>query len=205
MTKKTLPSPKKTSKKIKQEQDIEPALVDEVVSEVTQEEIFGIIDPVKLIAEVVQPEVQKKIKPKDKVHYVNSKEFEDEIRIFYNTGNISIKLGESLNKIANGLSYAPNFINYSYKDEMVGDAIVKMFSALRNKKFKLDSGFSPFSYFTTIAFHAFINRIKKEKKHHEVINEYKEKVYNDLMLDANEMSSGHIYIEPTGDDGDYEE
>ena len=106
----------------------------------------------------------------------------------------------SLNKIANGLSYAPNFINYSYKDEMVGDAIVKMFSALRNKKFKIDSGFSPFSYFTTIAFHAFINRIKKEKKHHEVINEYKEKVYNDLMLDANESGNGYIYVEPTGDD-----
>ena len=41
-------------------------------------------------------------------------------------------LADSLNKIATGLSYAPNFINYSYKDEMVGDAILKMFSALKN-------------------------------------------------------------------------
>jgi len=145
-------------------------------------------------------EVKKKIKPKDKVHYVNSKEFEDEIRKYYKTDAMPDKLCESLNKIANGLSYAPNFMNYSYKEEMVGDAIVKMFSALKNKKFKIDCGFSPFSYFTTIAFHAFINRIKKEKKHHEAVNEYREKVYNDLMLNPDENGGAHIYVEPTGED-----
>lgn len=138
----------------------------------------------------------KKIKPKDREHYVNSREFEEEIRNFYKTDDITIKLGECINKIANGLSFAPNFINYSYKEEMVGDAIVKMFSALKNKKFKLDSGFSPFSYFTTIAFHAFINRIKKEKKHHKALTEYREKVYNDLMLNPEETGGAHIYVDP---------
>jgi hypothetical protein len=131
---------------------------------------------------------------KEKPFYVSPKIFEDEIRIYYNTGKISENLGKSVIKIAHGLSYAPNFINYTYKDEMVGDAIVKMFSALRNQKFRLDSGFSPFSYFTTIAFHAFINRIKKEKKHTEALNDYKEKVYTDLMHSDPE---GHkIYIKP---------
>jgi hypothetical protein len=141
-------------------------------------------------------EAPKKIRPRDKVHYVNSREFEEEIRVYYKTGKISEKLGESLTKIANGLSYAPNFINYSYKDDMIGDAIVKMFSALRNKKFRLDSGFSPFSYFTTIAFHAFINRIKKEKKHHQAITEYKEKVYTETMAKRDEDGNGYIYVEP---------
>jgi len=144
-------------------------------------------------------------------HYVDNKKFFDALveykkQVDHAKANeldkprVSEYLGECFLKIATHLSYKANFINYSYKDEMVGDAIVKMFSALRNKKFKIDSGFSPFSYFTTIAFHAFINRIKKEKKHHEVINEYKEKVYNDLMLDANESGNGYIYVEPTGDD-----
>jgi len=142
----------------------------------------------------------RKLKPKEKLHYVNSREFEEEIRTYYKTGDVSVKLGESITKIAHGLSYAPNFINYSYKDDMIGDAIVKMFSALRNKKFKLDSGFSPFSYFTTIAFHAFINRIKKEKKHHTCITEYKEKVYTDLMLNPDIVGeNAHIYTEPTDD------
>jgi len=138
-------------------------------------------------------------KAKDKPHYVNAKEFEEEIKKYYDTGKITIKLGESLNKIAKGLSYAPNFINYTYKEDMMGDAIVKMFSALRNKKFKLNSGFSPFSYFTTIAFHAFINRIKKEKKHSEMVNEYKDRVYTDLMSSDSEYN---IYTKPNKNEND---
>lgn len=146
----------------------------------------------------------KKIKPRDKEHYVNGKELEEEIRQYYSTGVITVKLGESINKIASGLSYATNFINYSYKEDMVGDAIVKMFSALKNKSFKLDSGFSPFSYFTTIAFHAFINRIKKEKKHHEALNDYRDKVYTELMIDNNEVNGTHVYVDPTyANDDDY--
>jgi hypothetical protein len=147
----------------------------------------------------------KKLKPREREHYVNGREFEEEIRNYYKTDEITIKLGECINKIANGLSYATNFINYSYKEDMVGDAIVKMFSALKNKKFKLDSGFSPFSYFTTIAFHAFINRIKKEKKHHKTMTEYKEKVYNELMLDCDETNGAHIYVDPVHDDYSYRE
>lgn len=143
-----------------------------------------------------------KLAAKDKVHYVNGREFEEEIRKYYKSGNITEKLGESLTKIANGLSYAPNFINYSYKDDMIGDAIVKMFSALRNKKFKLDSGFSPFSYFTTIAFHAFINRIKKENKHHAALNEYREKVYTEHMINPELMGGAHIYVEPDKEESD---
>jgi hypothetical protein len=167
-------------------------------------------DPVlkKLLKDPVLPAppvVAKKLKAKEKVHYVNGKEFEEEIRNYYNSGHITQKLGESLTKIANGLSYAPNFINYSYKDDMIGDAIVKMFSALRNKKFKLDTGFSPFSYFTTIAFHAFINRIKKENKHHQVLNEYRDKVYTEHMIDPELMGGAHIYVQPTHntDDDNY--
>ena len=79
---------------------------------------------------------------------------------------------------------------------MVGDAVVKMFSALKNKKFRVGTGFSPFSYFTTIAFHAFINRIKKEKKYQDCVNQFKEKTYFDLMIDDN------IYVEPASHDDD---
>lgn len=148
-----------------------------------------------------QPEISPKKKAKkEKPFYVNPKEFEDEIVIYYKVGSISEKLGESITKIAHGLSYAPNFINYTYKDDMVGDAIVKMFSALKNKKFKINCGFSPFSYFTTIAFHAFINRIKKEKKHHDAINDYKEKVYSDLLHSC--PDGAKIYIKPVDDTDD---
>ncbi len=122
-----------------------------------------------------------------KPHYVNSKEFTQDIIEYYNSGTDEIgeKLGESIFKIAKGLSYAPNFINYSYKDDMVGDAIVKMFSALQSKKFDIETGNNPFSYFTTIAFHAFINRIKKEKKQRQVVNDYQEMVYEEMATEYN--------------------
>lgn len=180
MKKKTSPTKLKNSKNRKQP---------------TSAEANSIIPP-----SLVEP---KKPRGKEKVHYVNGREFEEEIRVFYTTDFISVKLCESINKIANGLSYAPNFINYSYKDDMIGDAIVKMVSALKNKKFRLDSGFSPFSYFTTIAFHAFINRIKKEKKHHETITNYRDKVYTNLMT-SNEGDTTYnpynIYVDPSSND-----
>jgi len=130
---------------------------------------------------MVSKKSNKSKKPK-KPHYVNSKEFTEDIKEYYGSGDDDIgeKLGESIFKIAKGLSYAPNFINYSYKDDMVGDAIVKMFSALQSKKFNLETGNNPFSYFTTIAFHAFINRIKKEKKQRQVVSDYQEMVYEEL-------------------------
>ena len=137
----------------------------------------------------------KKSKKDKKAHYVNGKEFTQDIRDYYSSGSDDVgdKLGESIFKIAKGLSYAPNFINYSYKDDMVGDAIVKMFSALKSKKFNLDTGNNPFSYFTTIAFHAFINRIKKEKKQRQVVSDYQEMVYEELASEykiQNQSSGG---------------
>jgi len=142
----------------------------------------------------------KKSSKEKKPHYVNSKEFTEDIKVYYKSGSdeISEKLSESIFKIATGLSYAPNFINYSYKDDMVGDAIVKMFSALKSKKFDIDSGNNPFSYFTTIAFHAFINRIKKEKKQRQVVSDYQEMVYEELASEyklANQPSGSEVDID----------
>ena len=133
--------------------------------------------------------IAKKLKPSEKPHYVNSKEFEEEIRLYYTTDIITTYLADAIRRIAYGLSFAPNFINYSYKDEMIGDAVVKMYQALKYKKFKLDHGFSPFSYFTTIAFHAFISRIKKEKKHHQIITDYRERNY-DSLINKDEEQTG---------------
>ena len=122
-------------------------------------------------------------KPNKKTYYVSPKEFLQNLKDYYKTDDLIDELAESVYKIAVGLSYSPNFINYSYKDEMIGDAVVKMIAAVKNKKFKIDSPSNPFSYFTTIAYHAFINRIKKEKKYRETINDYQEQVYGNLARD----------------------
>ena len=143
-------------------------------------------------------------KPKSE-HYVNGKEFLQRIKDYYETDNLVDELSIMLVKIANGLSYAPNFINYSYKDEMVGDAILKMFSALKNKKFNVESNNNPFSYFTTVAYHAFINRIKKEKKHKDTITKYQESVYDDKIgetgvhIKKTSTSSDNMFIADSDD------
>ena len=161
---------------------------------------------VKAAPKKAAPKKRKRKSSKDKKpHYVDSKVFYEQIKEYYRTDIIPDELASSLTKIAQGLSFAPNFINYSYKDEMVGDAILKMFSALKNKKFNIESHNNPFSYFTTIAFHAFINRIKKEKKYKETVTKYQETVYFDTIQD-DEMSGGkHIYIDPALGDDDYDQ
>lgn len=155
-------------------------------------------EAVELLSKQNAPTPGKKLKPSEKPHYVNNKQFEDEIRKYYKSNSITDYLADSIRRIAYGLSFAPNFINYSYRDEMIGDAVVKMYQALKYKKFKLDKGFSPFSYFTTIAFHAFISRIKKEKKHHQLITDYRERNY-DSLINSNEEESGvRVYTETSG-------
>ena len=140
---------------------------------------------------------QNTSKSKKKEYYVNPKTFYEQIKDYYTTDNLDDELAESINKIAIGLSYATNFINYTYKDEMVGDAIVKMFTALKHKKFNIDSHSNPFSYFTTIAYHAFINRIKKEKRYKQTINEYQEVIYEEIMC---EDGNGKVYVKNPDDE-----
>jgi len=134
---------------------------------------------------------QKKSSKSKKPYYVNAKEFSGALVDFYksNDDQIPDQLGEYIYKIATGLSYAPNFINYTYKDDMIGDAVYKMLLAIKNKKFDVESKYNPFSYFTTIAFHAFINRIKKEKKQREIIGEYQESIYDELMSSSDGQNS----------------
>jgi|TARA_R110001592_G_scaffold359104_1_gene664895 DNA-directed RNA polymerase specialized sigma24 family protein len=134
-------------------------------------------------------------------YYIQPKIFKESLRKYYDSDNLTDDLAENIKKIAYGLSYNSSFINYTYKDDMIGDALIKMYSALKHKKYKFETGSNPFSYFTTIAYHAFINRIKKEKKHHEAICNYKEKVYEEYMADPNN-THGHIYVKPVDDDSD---
>ena len=64
--------------------------------------------------------------------------------------------------ICNKLATKPNFSGYSYKDEMISDAIENCVSAAHS--FYPEKSSNPFAYFTQIAWNAFIRRINKEKK-----------------------------------------
>lgn len=135
--------------------------------------------------------------------YVDPDTLKKQITEFYKTEFCTTELGDSLNKIAQGLSFSPSFINYTYRDEMIGDALLKMYSALKHKKYNVNTETNPFSYFTTIAFHAFINRIKKEKKHHEALEQYRASEYERLLTTGEIHDEKYnIYTKPTSDESD---
>ena len=71
-------------------------------------------------------------------------------------------IGECFLKIAEHLSRKPNFISYSFRDEMISDGIENCLMYFRN--FNPDKSKNPFAYFTQIIYYAFLRRIMKEKK-----------------------------------------
>lgn len=71
-------------------------------------------------------------------------------------------IGECLLKISTRLSTKPNFINYTYRDEMIADGIENCIMYFRN--FNPDKSKNPFAYFTQIIYYAFLRRITREKK-----------------------------------------
>lgn len=71
-------------------------------------------------------------------------------------------VGECIYKIAENLSRKGNFVHYTFREEMVGDAIENCTRYLRN--FDPEKGSKPFAYFTQICYYAFLRRIKIEDK-----------------------------------------
>ncbi len=71
-------------------------------------------------------------------------------------------VGECILMIAKRLSTKPNFVNYSYRDEMISDGVENCISYFHN--FDPSKSDNPFAYFTQIIYYAFLRRIQKEKK-----------------------------------------
>jgi len=71
-------------------------------------------------------------------------------------------IGECFLKIADHLSRKPNFVSYSFRDEMISDGIENCLMYFKN--FDPSKSKNPFAYFTQIIYYAFLRRIMKEKK-----------------------------------------
>lgn len=124
-----------------------------------------------------KPEKVVKIKPK-KEYYVNSKDFNDELRKYYESEVITDNLALMIKNIAYGLAHAPNFINYTFKEDAIGDSLINMFNAVKDKKYKFERNANPFSYFNSISFNCWRSRIKKEKRNRDTLAAYQEEVYS---------------------------
>jgi|TARA_B100000123_G_C25580582_1_gene362516 hypothetical protein len=110
---------------------------------------------------------------KQNEHYVNNKEFtqavaefNEKVKLAESKGKtppqMSNYIGECIYKIATRLSTRPNFINYTYRDEMICDAIENCIQYIGN--FNVEKSNNAFAYITQICYYAFLRRIQKEKK-----------------------------------------
>ena len=89
-------------------------------------------------------------------------------------------VGECLYKIATRLSMKPNFINYTFRDEMISDGLENCITYLHN--FDPEKSQNPFAYFTQIIYYAFLRRIENEKKHLYIKQKTLENFYFEGML-----------------------
>ena len=108
-----------------------------------------------------------------KEHYVNNKEFLEAMKAYKKSVNkakrekkekppVTDYIGSCFLKLANHLSYRPNFINYTFRVDMISDGIENCLQYLNN--FNPKKSNNPFAYFTQIIYYAFVRRIQKEKK-----------------------------------------
>ena len=135
-----------------------------------------------------------------KEHYVNNKEFLEAMKAYRKSVNKAIRekkdkplvtnyIGSCFLKIANHLSYRPNFINYTFRDDMISDGIENCLQYLDN--FNPAKSNNPFAYFTQIIYYAFIRRIQKEKKQTTIKHK--------LIMDSN---YDDVALQP-GDDAEF--
>ena len=101
-------------------------------------------------------------------NYVNNRDFFEAIKTYKEKVAINPNtripdyIGTCILKICERLSTKPNFVGYSFRDEMIADAVENCIHSVL--LFNIERSDNPFAYFTQIAWNAFLRRIAKEKK-----------------------------------------
>ena len=144
---------------------------------------------------------EAKVPPKQRPHYVNNKDFSAAVVEYVKEVNeaklneqqipvVPHYVAECLLKISERLSHKSNFVRYTYREEMVMDAVENCLKALGN--YDVDAatrGGKPnaFGYFTQISWYAFLRRIQKEKKQQDLKLRYiAESGLDQFMVDPDE-------------------
>tara|TARA_B100001769_G_C22112202_1_gene602071 strand:+ start:4351 stop:4938 length:588 start_codon:yes stop_codon:yes gene_type:complete len=123
---------------------------------------------------------------KKNIHYVNNAEFSQAVVEYVKIADVAKAkqkivpkvpnyVAQCFLRIAEGLSHKANFIRYTYREEMVMDAVENCLKAIGN--YNLDAATrtgnpNAFAYFTQITWYAFLRRIAKEKKQQEIKMKY---------------------------------
>lgn len=125
-----------------------------------------------------------------KPHYINNKDFSLAVVEYVTRANeaklqekpvptVTNYIAQCFLKISEGLSRRPNFVRYTYREEMVMDAVENCLRAINNYKIETATRTgkpNAFSYFTQICYFAFIRRIAKEKRQQDIKFKFIEKM-----------------------------
>ena len=144
-----------------------------------------------------------KIKPKDKPHYVNNKEFSWAVVDYCKTiADAKIKeeklpvvtdyIAKCFLRISEGLSHKSNFVRYTYREEMVMDAVENCLKAIENYNIEAATRTgkpNAFAYFTQISWYAFLRRIAKEKKQQDIKMKF---IAQSTIEDFTDVESGGV-------------
>jgi len=149
----------------------------------------------------------EKVKPKQKPHYVNNRDFSSAVVEYVKTVRSAEEKGDPLPivpdyiaecflKIAEGLSHKSNFIRYTYREEMVMDAVENCLKAVTN--FNIDTQTrtgnpNAFSYFTQICYYAFLRRLAKEKRQQDIKFRFIERAgVEDFVAEGDETMANDV-------------
>jgi DNA-directed RNA polymerase specialized sigma subunit len=141
---------------------------------------------------------------KNTEYYVNNKDFLEAITVFKNKvreaqeqektrPRIPHYIGDCFLKIATHLSYKPNFVNYTFREDMISDGVENCVQYINN--FDPEKSKNPFAYFTQIIYYAFLRRIQKEKRQNDIKQKILEKTGFDHVMHTddygNDMNSSY--------------
>jgi hypothetical protein len=145
-------------------------------------------------------ETEVAVKPEN--HYVDNVKFYNDFVAFREANkervaaglrpNIPNSIGEAILKICTRLSYRYNFVNYPFREDMVSDAIANCITYIWN--FDPEKSKNPFSYYTLVAYRAYLRRIKKERE----IWKGKQKYIDHLKVDIFDMGNNKPSDEDDG-------
>ena len=105
---------------------------------------------------------------KKKNHYVTNDEILNEMNKYNESGVISDELGGIFMKIASGLANRGSYAGYSWKRDMIGEAVYTCVRYAHNFDVGKLNKSNAFGYFNMICYHSFLNYIKKQKKHSKI-------------------------------------
>ena len=154
-----------------------------------------------------------KLKPKEKPHYVKNSDFSQAVVEYCKTVIEAKETDDQLPvvtdyiascflKIAEGLSHKSNFIRYTYREEMVMDAVENCLKAIENYNIEAATRTgkpNAFAYFTQIAWFAFLRRIAKEKKQQDIKQKWISQSmigdFTELDEEGNGTGTGQYFVD----------